>query len=134
MSGETDLGRLLATMSPEPMPGEYVFCTFPDASYGDHAELEPVAAIAEHEGLTLVVPKANADRHGLAYESVFAGITLAVHSSLEAVGLTAVFSACLTRHGISANVVAGYHHDHLFVQADRAEQAMAALKELSAGA
>jgi len=58
-------------------------------------------------------------------------ITLTVHSSLEAVGLTAAFATELTRHGISANVVAGYYHDHIFVGAGDAERAVAALQGLS---
>lgn len=131
MSGEMDLQKMLATLSPELMDGEFVFCSLPDARYGDHAELEPVATVREGEGLTFVIPRARADAHGMAYESVFRGITLSVHSSLDAVGLTAAFSTQLTAHGISANVLAGFFHDHIFVQKDLAEQAMAALRELS---
>lgn len=131
MTGETDLQKLLASMSPVLMDGEFVFCSFADARYGDHANLAPIAAMQEHEGLTLVIPKAKADEQALDYGSVFRGITLMVHSSLEAVGLTAAFSRKLTEHGISANVIAGYFHDHIFVQHDRAEQALAALRELS---
>ena len=131
MSGETNLDVLLANMSPELIPGEYVFHSFKDAVYGDHAHLEPFGAVMEAEGLTLVIPKAKADEHGVAYESVLQGITLNVHSSLEAVGLTAAFSNKLAEHGISANVLAGYFHDHIFVQSELAEQAMDALGELS---
>lgn len=54
-----------------------------------------------------------------------------MHSSLEAVGLTAAFATELTRHGLSANVVAGYYHDHVFVDADDAERAVAVLQTLS---
>ena len=118
-------------MSPVLMTGEFVFCTFEKSRYGDYAELEPVAAATENEGLTLVVPKAKADQHGLEYNSVFRGVTLNVHSSLEAVGLTAAFSGKLTEHGISANVIAGYYHDHIFVQSELAEKAMTAIKELT---
>ena len=52
-----------------------------------------------------------------------------MHSALEAVGLTAAVSAALTRHGISANVVAAYYHDHIFVPAEDAERALLALKD-----
>ena len=107
MSGETDLARLLASMSPVLADEEYVFCSIEDARYGDRAELAPIAAVAEAEGLTLILPRARADSAGLAYDSVFRKITLRVHSSLDAVGLTAAFSAALTGQGISANVVAG---------------------------
>jgi hypothetical protein len=131
MTGESNLKKLLNSMSPELMDGEYVFCSFPDAQYGDYSDLEPIAAISELEGLTLIVPKSRADERSLAYESVFSGITLSIHSSLDAVGLTAAFSKKLTEYGISANVIAGFYHDHIFVQTDLAEKAIAALNELA---
>lgn len=131
MAGEIDLDKLLASMSPILMEGEYVFCSFQDAQYGDYMELEPIVTIKETEGLTLVVPKNIADINNLSYESVFKGITLSVHSGLEAVGLTAAFSSKLSDHGISANVIAGYYHDHIFVQNELADQAIEALNELT---
>jgi hypothetical protein len=131
MLGETDLIKLLASMSPTLMEGEYVFLSFENANYGDHANLAPIASFIESEGLTLIVPRANADSKNLTYESVLRGITLKVHSSLEAVGLTAAFSRKLTENNISANVIAGYFHDHIFVQATDAKLAMEALNELS---
>ena len=127
--GETKLEKLLQAMSPQLLGEDYIFCTIPQARYGDHAELEPIAAFKEQEGLTLVIPKSQADRKGIGYESVFKCITLNVHSSLDAVGLTAAFSRKLTDHGISANVIAGYYHDHIFVQKQLADQAVKALHE-----
>lgn len=131
MSGETNLEKLLASMAPELMDGEYVFCTFPNARYGDYQDLEPVAAINESEGLTLLIPKSKADEKNFAYETAFKGISLSVHSSLDAVGLTAAFSSKLAVHGISANVFAGYYHDHIFVQSELAQSAVEALNELA---
>jgi len=131
MSGESNLETLLASMSPVMLDGKYVFCSFTDAAYGDHANLQPIASIVETEGLTLVIPKLSADVNNIPYEGVFKGITLQVHSSLEAVGLTSAFSTKLTEHGISANVIAGYFHDHIFVQNDYAKKALDALKEFS---
>lgn len=131
MAGEVDLDRLVATMSPQLRPFLYVFCTVANARYGDFTEANPIATFQEAEGLTLVLEQVQADLLGLAYEGTFRCITLLVHSSLEAVGLTAVISATLTHHHISANVIAGYYHDHVFVPSDRAEEAMAALSRLS---
>ena len=131
MTAEKDLARLLATLSPELNPQEYVFTTFADAQYGDHSELQPLAAMQEEEGLTLIVPRVLADEQQLSYEGVFKCITLKVHSSLAAVGLTAAFSRVLTDHDISANVIAGFYHDHIFVPPDRADEAMQALRSLS---
>ena len=131
MSGERDLEALLSTMSPQLAEDEYVFLSFAGARYGDHADLEPLAVVGEAEGLTLVAPKSAADSSGLGYETVFKRITLDVHSSLDAVGLTSAFSTALTAHGISANVIAGYYHDHIFVQAKLAETALDVLEELA---
>jgi hypothetical protein len=131
MSGERNLQKLLANMSPQLLDGEFVFCSFADARYGDFSQLRPIAAISEAEGLTLVISRSSADDNDIGYESVFRGITLRVHSSLDAVGLTAAFSNRLAEHGISANVIAGYYHDHIFVQRELAEKAIEALAELA---
>lgn len=93
--------------------------------------LEPIATFIESEGLTLVLTKDKADESGLNYEGIFRQITLAVHSSLQAVGLTAAVSTKLTAKGISANVIAAYYYDHVFVPSDKAEAALRALKELN---
>jgi len=131
MTGETNLEKLITSMTPFLMNGEYVFCTFPDAQYGDYPDLEPIVTIKESEGLTLVIPIDKAEEKNLSYESIFKGITLSVHSSLDAVGLTAAFSSKLGEHGISANVIAGYYHDHIFVQKELADKAIDALNELA---
>lgn len=131
MPGERDLSRLLANLSPALLPREYVFCTFPGARYGDHPDLSPIGVFAEDEGLTFIVARDDADAHGCAYDGVYRCITLQAHSSLDAVGLTAAVAGVLAQHDISANVVAAYHHDHLFVPARRAEDALAALAELT---
>lgn len=125
-AGETDLGRLLASARPEVRPGEYVFVTV------DHpVDAEPLASIVEQEGLSLLLRRADADRLGLGYDYVAAWITLTVHSALAAVGLTAAVSAVLAEERISCNVVAGFHHDHLLVPADRVDDAVAAVRRLS---
>lgn len=127
MSGETDLDKLLRGLKPKLLDGEYVFCSIPGARYGDYPELQPIAAISETEGLTLVIPRFAADQNDFAYESVFKGITLMVHSSLDAIGLTAAVSGILFELGISANVIAGYYHDQLFVPSNDADRALEAL-------
>ena len=130
MAGERKLEKLLASMSPTLIEGEFVFCSFKNARYGDYVNMQPIAAISEKEGLSLVIPRSIADQQNIEYDSLFRGITLEVHSSLDAVGLTAAFASKLAEHGISANVVAGFYHDHIFVQSRYATQAMAALREM----
>lgn len=127
MSGETNLNKLLSSMSPKLLDDEYVFCTVKNGQYGDFIDLLPVATYRENEGLTIVLTKDNADKAGLKYESVFRCITLLIHSSLEAVGLTAAVSTKLAEKGISANVIAAYYHDHIYVQSQKAEMALDAL-------
>ena len=78
-----------------------------------------------------MLPRAVADAEGLAYDAVFGWITLEVHSSLEAVGLTAAVATALARAGISCNLLAGFHHDHLLIPAPRVDEALAVLKDLS---
>lgn len=130
MSGETNLARLLQSMTPQLNPGQYVFCCVP-AEY-DCSGLQPIASLRESEGLSLVLPREVADAYNLSYDYVAAWLTLEVHSSLAAVGLTASFSTALAQAGISCNVVAGFHHDHLFVPCERAEKALSTLCALSA--
>ncbi|MDD9891622.1 MAG: ACT domain-containing protein [Gammaproteobacteria bacterium] len=130
MAGETDLEKLLALMQPELLDGEYVFCSVEGKSYGDYAELNPLSSFLEAEGLSLLLSKASADKAQLQYESVFRGITLAVHSSLDAVGFTAAVSNKLANNGIPSNVVAAHFHDHVFVPAEKAELALHLLTEL----
>jgi hypothetical protein len=127
MSGLEDLAQLLGAMEPELQPGRYVFTTttrVPDTA-------NPVVLVREAEGVTLVLDQDQADRFGLPYEFVAAMITLRVHSSLDAVGLTAAVAEQLTTGGISCNVVAGYFHDHLFVPIHKADQAVDLLRDLA---
>ena len=130
MNGITDLNSLLTNMNPTLVPGEFVFVTQAAGKYGDGADLGPIGSFMEPEGLTLILPKANADDANRSYDGTFRLITLQVHSSLEAVGLTAAVSNALLEHGISANVVAAFFHDHIFVPSAQAQDAVAALNEL----
>lgn len=115
MGGERDLSRLLATLNPELHAERYSFVPTGEPTLGDGQ----FAIIREEEGLTLIQPDPSGE---------WARISLGVHSSLEAIGLTAVLSSRLADAGISANIVAGLFHDHLFVPWDRRDDAMAALR------
>jgi len=131
MSGITDLDRLLAEMEPQLREGTFVFCTVPPDQAGPLLHLKPVGTFLEAEGLTLILPEEAAAENGVERSAPMRMITLAVHSSLEAVGLTAAVAGALTRAGISANVVAAYHHDHIFVPAADADRALQTLKAVS---
>ncbi|MDN4483894.1 ACT domain-containing protein [Demequina lignilytica] len=124
----TDLAELISSMSARLDPEPYVWITGDVAPAG----CTPVVTVEEAEGTTWVVPEPQARAAGAAHDFRSARITLEVHSSLEAVGLTAAFARALADVGISANVVAGFHHDHIFVPWDRRDDALRALEALQA--
>ncbi|MDJ0460145.1 ACT domain-containing protein [Streptomyces sp. H27-C3] len=128
MSGERELRKLLSGIRPELNPGRYVFTT---VAGGVPPGLTPVVTVTEPEGLTLVVRKEDADAANLPYDYEAGWITLRVHSALDAVGLTAAVSRELAEAGVSCNVVAGFHHDHLFVPHGLAAGAVALLEGLA---
>ena len=109
--------------------GEYVFCSIPNDSALNTDKI--LFYFKEKEGITIVVEKQEAEEKNYNYTSTFAWITFQVHSALEAVGLTAAFSQALAENNISCNVVAGFYHDHIFVQYPLAQQAVDVLKKLS---
>ena len=131
-TGETNLRDLIRTMSPVLDVAEWVFATIDVA---DESALAPhaIASFREAEGLTLVLPRsASGDLESVSMP--MKRITLEVHSSLEAVGLTAAVASALAEEGISANVVAAYYHDHIFVPKVSADRALAVLQTLSTSA
>lgn len=126
-AGSTDLQAMLATLEATVRPDAYVYAVVEP----DHPAVALAAAtIGEDEGLTVVLRQADADSHGITYDFVACWLSLTVHSSLEAVGLTAAFSRALGDAGISCNVLAGFHHDHLLVPAVERDRALAVLRAL----
>jgi uncharacterized protein len=129
MTGENNLSLLLKNMRPLLQEGDYVFCKLPDLSTIPIADV--LMIFKEQEGITLIVKKEIADRLQVPYSYTAAWITLTVHSSLEAVGLTAAFAKPLSDANISCNVVAAFYHDHIFVAKADAKKAMEVLNSLS---
>lgn len=127
MTGETDLDRMLANLDAQARPGDYVMVTLAQAP-SVHVD----ALVQEAEAVTVVVPREVADAQSWGYDLVLTWITLQVHSALEAVGLTAEASRALADEGIPANMLAGFFHDHVLVPADRRDDALRALDDLSA--
>ncbi|MRI00044.1 ACT domain-containing protein [Kriegella sp. EG-1] len=129
MAGETNILKLIKGMTPVLNPGEYVFSTVKNINEIDRKET--LFEFKEKEGTTVVLEKSKAEKLNLEFEYVAAWITLTVHSSLEAVGLTAAFSKTLADCEISCNVIAGYYHDHIFVDKKDSKKALNALIGLS---
>ena len=129
MPGETDLQKLLASMSPELSPGVFVFATLPPETPMP-AGTDPIMFFREREGDTLILPEEEARAAGLPSAFPSRMITLNVHSSLDAIGFLAAITARLAAASMGVNPVSGYFHDHLFVPVDRADEAMAILEDI----
>lgn len=128
MTGETDLATMLASLRIERCepPVTVVHLSNP-VELGEGV----LAVLTEDEGTTAVVSIAEAERRGWPVEFRAAWLTVSVHSSLHAVGLTAALASALAERGIAANVLAGYFHDHLLVPLDRADEAVERLESLA---
>jgi uncharacterized protein len=130
LPGSQDLQHLLGSITPVLSPTRYTYCTVPrdegDPAMGSHA----VATFMEVEGKTMVVEFEAAVSAGLEAVGEWAMLTMKVHSSLEAVGFIASIASTLAEQRISANVMSGFFHDHVFVQWSRRHDAIAALEAL----
>lgn len=130
MPAESDLDALLRNLNPMLAEEEHGFATIPMGE-GWPRGLVPVATFAEAEGASVIALASIMEGIGLDHEGGWAKITIGANSALSAVGLTAKISGALAETGISANIVAAYHHDHVFVPWARRDEAMTVLENLS---
>ena len=131
MVAETDLNVLLKNLNPVASSEDFVFTALPADKLTSTLIKAAKGMFQEREGTTLILPLAEAEQAGLQFEGYYRCITCEVHSSLEAVGMTAAMSTALGKAGISANVVAAYYHDHIFVSAEKVDAAIKVLTSLS---
>jgi uncharacterized protein len=129
MNGEKNLEILLKSMKPKQNIGEFVFCKVENLEKINLNEIE--MTFREEEGITIITKREIADKLNLKYSYIATWITLTIHSSLEAVGLTSAFSKALSENGISCNVVAAFYHDHIFVDKKDTEKTMKILNKFS---
>ncbi|MGG7468141.1 ACT domain-containing protein [Chryseobacterium arthrosphaerae] len=128
MEGEVSLKNILKNLNPSLNEGKYVYCTVSDIDVIPMFNI--LFLFKETESVTIVLKKEDAEALNLSFSYVASWITLEVHSSLAAVGLTAKFSQALSEAGISCNVVAAYFHDHIFVDEKDAAKAIEVLNTL----
>ncbi|HTN98377.1 MAG TPA: ACT domain-containing protein [Nordella sp.] len=123
-----DTQAMLVNMTPVLTDGEFVFCTTKDVN----ADALPLALswFREDEGVTLILARADARSLGFWDTLPMRRIVLEVFSALDGVGLTAAVAGALAAQGIPCNMVAAFHHDHVFVPAALAERAIAVLKDV----
>ncbi len=129
-TGEVDLTALLSNLNPTLDEQPYVFVSIPIDDSNFIPDFPIKGMFREREGYTCIIEQNIADDQGFDYEELFCCLTCEVHSSLNAVGLTAALSTTLAQHNISANIVAGYYHDHIFVPKADAQRALTALKHM----
>ncbi len=127
-----DTAAMISGMLPVLDDDLYHFCSLPGRSHP--AVSEALAIFQEEEGLSLIVAERAARRLDLPTNMPMRRITLTVLSALDGVGLTAAVAGVLAREGIPCNMVAAYHHDHVFVPAQMAGRAMALLQDLAGSA
>lgn len=130
MSAVKDTQALLANLDPVLQPGTFVFCSTRDGAVLGQALASSKASFAEDEGVSLIVPVTKAEELGFDLDLPMRQITLSVRSALDSVGLTATVAQCLADENIPCNVVAAAHHDHVFVPAEHADDALAVLEAL----
>jgi hypothetical protein len=131
MSGQTDLRAMLQSITVSVRPARYTVLTLPNDEQSPPMGHGVAAVIEEGEGLTVVATVERARTEGWPVDFVAAWLTIDVHSSLEAVGLTAAFSRALGRAGIACNVIAAYYHDHILVPHDESDMAVEVIEALA---
>ena len=92
--GEHDLDTLLRHMDPVLDEQRVRLRLGPEPAPGSH-----LCIFRETEGVTLILPRADAERCGIPFTYPCRRITLTIHSSLEAVGLFAAVTSRLAEAG-----------------------------------
>jgi hypothetical protein len=121
---------MLAGMTPVLTEGTYFFCTTDDSVIAAAAMASSLATFREAEGVSLVLNKADAIRHGFDLSMPMCRIVLEVFSALDGVGLTAGVASALADQGIPCNMIAAYHHDNVFVPEEMGHRAVGILKQV----
>jgi uncharacterized protein len=128
MVGQTNLLRVLKSLTVLCDNVEYGFATIKDKPATIDNQI--LGTFREAEGITIIATKEYLKRNKIEYQGPYAKLTIKAHTSLDLVGLTAVLATKLAEEKISANVVAAYFHDHIFVQFELCQKSIEILDNL----
>jgi hypothetical protein len=128
MPGITDLNQTLKSIKVSCDDVQYGFASIDDETLVSRDNV--LATFHENGRLAVIAPIEYLGSQNIDNEGPYAKLTIEVHTSLELVGLTAVMATKLAESGISANVVAAFYHDHVFVQYDLRHKATQLLESL----
>ncbi|MFC5586357.1 ACT domain-containing protein [Nitratireductor kimnyeongensis] len=117
---------MLSGLRPVLSEGVYVFCTARQDTAGELLK-DALGAFKEEEGVTLVLSLEQARAHGFDTDMPMRRIVLNVYSALDGVGLTGSVATALAEKNIPCNMIAAFHHDHIFVPEKLAEKALSVL-------
>jgi hypothetical protein len=121
---------MISGMTPIVRPGNYVFISTEDRALVESLSSQAISTFKEEEGMSMLIPVELAEKSKLSVDQPMCCITLNVYSSLEGVGLTAAVSTALGDNSIPCNMIAAFHHDHVFVPSKMCDQAMDVLISL----
>jgi hypothetical protein len=122
--------EMISGMTPVVQPGTYVFITTNDPTLVASISSKAISTFKEDEGMSMLIPVELAEKSMLNVDHPMCCFRLNVFSSLEGVGLTAAVSTALGDNGIPCNMVAAFHHDHVFVPSQMCDQAQGILTSL----
>jgi len=121
---------MLAGMTPRLAAQDFVFVSLDPNAVGHDLLARATGFFREPEGVSLILAVDTAIELGLNTTVTMRRITLEVYSSLEGVGLTAAVAHALADADIACNMVAAFHHDHVFVPSADAAKALDILLSL----
>ena len=128
MSGIADLKETLSSIKVSCDGIEYGFASIENNADIDRNKV--LATFQENGRVALIASAEYLSAQKIEQEGPYAKLTIDIHTSLELVGLTAVLATKLADNGISANVVAAFYHDHVFVPYERKDEAVRLIESL----
>jgi len=121
---------MISGMTPTLRSEKYVFISTEDPTLVSSLSSQAISIFEEEEGKSLLIPVDLAKESGFSVAQPMSCITLNVYSSLDGVGLTAAVATALGENSIPCNMIAAFHHDHVFVPSEMSDQAMEVLTTL----